>query len=410
MLKRLAGLCRDTVGYNASHILCWINWPDDHSGDEQRRSSTTVGTIVILQPLATLACAGYGYLAQQATLITVDLGSGSSSSTTNVNITSGSLDSIGFNQADNYLYGVNRGVSPQAVYRIGAAGATQFVLNLPAGVDFYAGDVDSTGLFFVAAPANVNGFYFAQINLSPSSSFYGRIQYQAYGVNGPDSDVVDWVATPGQTGVLLSVQVYPGGDTYLQQFDTTAREWATLTYYGLSVTDVTNPSFSALYGASDGYIYATEGNGGAIWRFAYQDPYDYRLVSRGPVAVGADGARCGSSSLAIQPALPQFACGTSGYLIQFYTLYRVSLTNGTVTPFLTLNSSRLYNAIGFNSRDNYIYGTMNGPTNNLPANIVRIASNGTVQIVVPNINNYWLLGDVDANGQYWTALQVPHIS
>lgn len=125
----------------------------------------------------------------------------------------------------------------------------------------------------------------------------------------------DWVATPGRPGILLSIQVYAGGDTYLEQFDTTSRYWTSITYYGTSVTDA-NPSFSGLYSASDGYIYATEGSGGAIWRFSYTSPYGFSLVSRGPVAVGADGARCGSNTLTIQPALPQFACGGSGYLIQ----------------------------------------------------------------------------------------------
>lgn len=136
--------------------------PDGVSGadafaNDNASGSTTTGTVVILRPLATLACAGYGYLALNRTLLTVDLGSGSSSSTTNVNvcarmdrnrahadeslqISSGSLDAIGFSQTENYIYGVNRGIDPQVVYRIGAAGQTQFVASLPSGFDFYAGE------------------------------------------------------------------------------------------------------------------------------------------------------------------------------------------------------------------------------------------------------------------------------
>lgn len=154
------------------------------------------------------------------------------------------------------------------------------------------------------------------MNFQPQSSSYGRIQYQAYSTGPPDADVPDWVAIPGQIGIMAAIQVDPGGDTYLMAFNTTSREWTSVTYFGTSVTEVANPSFSGLYPASDGYIYATEGNSGAIWRFSYRSPYGFSLVSRGPIAVGADGARCGGSTLAIQPALPQFACGGSGYLIQ----------------------------------------------------------------------------------------------
>lgn len=54
-------------------------------------AGTTTGTVVIIRPLATLACAGYGILAQQTSLSRVDLGSGGVSSTTNVNVSSENL-------------------------------------------------------------------------------------------------------------------------------------------------------------------------------------------------------------------------------------------------------------------------------------------------------------------------------
>ncbi|KAF2161918.1 hypothetical protein M409DRAFT_27646 [Zasmidium cellare ATCC 36951] len=368
----------------------------------------TTGTIAIQQPLATFACAGYAYLVTGTSLQNLDLSSGAISSTTNVNVTSSDLNAAGFNPLESYIYAVGRGSNPQVLYRIGAAGRTQIDATLPSGYNFIAGDfapsVDSTGNFWVAEPAaTTDGFYWAQVNVNPNSgSVYGQVVAQGVSQNTPDSDVQDWVSVPNQPGVLYALQIDQDGYTRLQQYDTVNRVWNPALDIGNTVTGQSSPlSFTALYGANDGYIYATEGTTGQIWRFSYDpDTLSASLISQGPTAVGADGTRCASNNAAIAPALPAFSCNQYGYLIQTNNMFRVDISNGSVSRFLTLESGRSYNAIGYNSLDGYIYGSRN--TN--PATLVRIASNGTVQSVLASTANYWLLGDIDSNGQYWAAL------
>lgn len=153
--------------------------------------------------------------------------------------------------------------------------------------------------------------------MNPSSSTHGRIQYQGLASIPPDStNVPDWVAVPAQPGFLYCLRIDSGGDTYLLAFISGSREWSTVAEYGTTVDSVSNPSFSAIYSANDGNIYATEGNTGQIWRFSTADPYTATIMSQGPVAVGADGARCGSNKAAISPALPAFSCDSNGYLMQ----------------------------------------------------------------------------------------------
>lgn len=65
------------------------------------------------------------------------------------------------------MYGNTAGINPQKVYRIGAGGQTQPVATLPAGRQYYVGDIDSNGQYWLAAPLFSGGFYWTQINLNP---------------------------------------------------------------------------------------------------------------------------------------------------------------------------------------------------------------------------------------------------
>lgn len=137
-------------------------------------SPSVNGTLVVFSPLATLDCARYAYLVQQTTLSNLDLASGTVSSSLQISANGSSqIDAIGYNSVESYIYGNTRGTSPEQVYRIGGAGQTMVVVNLPLGYDYYAGDVDGNGQYWLAAPSSGGGFYWTVINLNQNRQSYG---------------------------------------------------------------------------------------------------------------------------------------------------------------------------------------------------------------------------------------------
>ena len=127
--------------------------------------------------------------------------------------------------------------------------------------------------------------------------------------------------------------------------------------------------------------------------------------SDGKLASRLDYTRCASDcsntgSVLVQTPrpIPSAACDQQGYLIQVRTLYRVSLDDGSVTTAATINTdnNNPVNAIGYNTLDNFLYGT----TTNPPRNLIRFNPSGQFQIFA-NVSQPYNVGEVDNNGQLW---------
>ncbi|KAI0026005.1 hypothetical protein F4780DRAFT_774213 [Xylariomycetidae sp. FL0641] len=105
----------------------------------------------------------------------------------------------------------------------------------------------------------------------------------------------------------------------------------------------------------------------------------------------------------VESPLPKATCGSNGYLIQAQTLYYVDIINGnsSIAPTRPVGDGvRNINAIGYNSLDNYIYGSIGAN----PSYLIRISSTGDSNIL-QNLNYALQLtcGDVDNNGQYYAS-------
>lgn len=98
---------------------------------------------------------------------------------------------------------------------------------------------------------------------------------------------------------------------------------------------------------------------------------------------------------------PTLSCDPYGYLIQYATLYRVDLTTAeTVEVKSGLGANTSINAIGYNTKDNFIYGSQESSHT-----IIRIAGDGSSSTVAgasapPSGSN---VGDIDSNGHYWVG-------
>jgi hypothetical protein len=107
------------------------------------------------------------------------------------------------------------------------------------------------------------------------------------------------------------------------------------------------------------------------------------------------------TSCSTPSSTPTLSCDPYGYLIQFATLYRVDLTTGNTAQVRSgLGANTSINAIGYNTKDNFIYGSQDSTHT-----IIRIAADGTSSTVAgasapPAGSN---VGDIDSNGHYWVS-------
>lgn len=90
-----------------------------------------------------------------------------------------SINSIGYNPTDSYLYGTLRGRFPEVLNRLGYDGSVNPILSLNNTVTspgrYYIGDFDSNGQYYTAAQANPTSGNLAwiQVNLNQALPNYG---------------------------------------------------------------------------------------------------------------------------------------------------------------------------------------------------------------------------------------------
>lgn len=105
-------------------------------------------------------------------------------------------------------------------------------------------------------------------------------------------------------------------------------------------------------------------------------------------------------------------CIQEGYLSTFNDLRRVNLVNGSSSSIATVNSgSSAINSLGYNPLDSYLYGNSRETANAGvagPQRFLRIGFNGNTQFLfnLPTFRSFYV-GDIDSNGQYWSASQDP---
>lgn len=99
------------------------------------------------------------------------------------------------------------------------------------------------------------------------------------------------------------------------------------------------------------------------------------------------------------PTPPPLSCDPYGYLIQFATFYRVDITTGTTTEIASgLGDNSSINSIGYNVKDNLIYGSQESTQT-----VIRIAADGSSSTVAGAVAPASNLGDIDSKGQYWVS-------
>ncbi|NYD75708.1 DUF6923 family protein [Leifsonia soli] len=253
-------------------------------------------TITNTPPPPVWTCSAFGYLFQSPSdgvhqIYQVDLVSGAA---TQIGTTPDTVNGIGYNTLDNYMYGWD--ITTQTLVRIASDG-TLTNLGQPAGASapsgYQVGDFDNAGHLFLQYGGTGDGQW-VEIDLAPGSANYGKVI--ASGTPTRPAGIAnlpsDWTYVNGGFYGLADTTAGTGG-AHLLRFDATTHAYTDL-------GPIANTSASATYGAAyadaAGNLYFSDNGSGTIYRVK-PTTLESIVVSAGPSSVGNDGARCATAPI-----------------------------------------------------------------------------------------------------------------
>ncbi|RYP73978.1 hypothetical protein DL771_003289 [Monosporascus sp. 5C6A] len=202
------------------------------------------------------------------------------------------LQAIGYNLADNYLYGTigGRSNTPVFLIRIAANGDSTILNQLTLPYRVNTGDVDEQSRYWIT----YNGTNITQVDVRPSSPTFGELigtTRRATTLPANNATIYDWAYVPGRGNFLWSLGQSPAlTSTTLQRFNRGTYNWELVREFGNIAGD---NWWGAIYASGDGFLYATENRSGQIWRFPLSDidgpPTRFSIAN--PTREN-DGARC----------------------------------------------------------------------------------------------------------------------
>ncbi|HEV2634461.1 MAG TPA: hypothetical protein VGX23_04900 [Actinocrinis sp.] len=274
---------------------------------------------------AAWGCDSFGYLFQSpgggpGTIYQVNLATGAY---TDYAATADTLNGIGYNTTDNYMYGWDS--TRGQLVRVGADGSLTLE-GVPAGMasadvaaGFNVGDFDASGNLWLASSGGTLPWY--EIDLAAGTASYGDIvahgheTVPAAGTTLP----ADWSFIGGD---FYGVAATSGAAAALVEFDPAT---GTDSVAG-SLTGVPGSGgFGAAYTDAAGDLFASDNGSGAIYRINV-GTLSTQLVSQGPAAGNNDGARCRTAPI---PTI-QLGKAATG-LAQAADQFTVSITDSTGT-------------------------------------------------------------------------------
>ncbi|KIL93233.1 hypothetical protein FAVG1_03210 [Fusarium avenaceum] len=250
-------------------------------------------------------CNGNGYVVSTLlgnTLTQVNLNDGTRSVVASGLGPGGAIDGIGYNQIDNYIYGVVgqnliTGVlsSPQSqLIRIAKNGAYEVLsLTIPSST-ITMGDVDSQGRLWVSE----SGKKWWCIDVNPSSSTFNTILNSGTSSGlGLISGVGDWAYVAGGGNYLYAVQasIIESGlmRTNIVRWSLSTQTWERFQSYPSLVLTSLNLVWGAVMAGPNGVLYAQENLLGQTWKFTLGSSTNPTSIPGGAILnLAGDGSRC----------------------------------------------------------------------------------------------------------------------
>lgn len=278
-------------------------------------------------------------------------------------------NAMGFHPTSGYIYAMSD--STNNILRINSDGTYVNlgpVTNLPTGVSFNAGEIDSSGNFYVSGMGTVNTIY--RINLTTLTAtaipLQSTITVSDFAFNPINNTLY---GVHNSAGILTRINPANGAVVFIG-------------------TASAGAPFGAMMGSSTGAIYGVSNNGG-FYQFNITNGTRV-LISGSPASQGNDGAHCVTAPIAFSADLSITKTnGTTTYTPGTTTTYTVVVRNNG--PFGVLNASvtdnvpagipnanMSYTAVASAGSTTAVTGTQTGAINDL----VSLPVNGTVTYTV----------------------------
>ena len=230
-------------------------------------------------------CDYNAYLFQKNDIYALDLASGSSYLVAE-NITDGSVNAVGYNPADGYIWGSLN--SPQkTIIRIGKNFNVEsfYIDELPTS-SRYVGDVSSDGVYYLKG----GGTAYHKIDLNPTSSTY--TQFISNETLSKNISIHDW-AFNAVDGNLYSVEK---SSNHLYRINSETSEVIDLGE--VPILSGLNYTYGAVYFDASGRFYVSANQTGTVYviqnvqSLEVGSELDSNLFAYGPSSSSNDGARC----------------------------------------------------------------------------------------------------------------------
>ncbi|SDF53328.1 Por secretion system C-terminal sorting domain-containing protein [Dyadobacter soli] len=300
-------------------------------------------------------------------------------------VTNTELSALGYNVQDNYLWAHRSGTNE--VVRIGSDGTyDSFAISgLPAAT-YLAGDVTASGVLYLY---NTGAGVIERVDLTPALP--ATTPQRLSSVSSVVSAVLDIAFNPVDNQLYSII----AGNLYRYAPSTGAR-----VVVG-AVAGLTGDAGSHVFFDASGNMYAsgTEATY-KITGVASNTDKVATVYSSGNSIITApsDGASCRGALPTITDQVP-FTCepGVS-YVLNASNLFQLDMTSGTTSlvKTLVLGDGHILNAMGYNTVDNYIWGTVISGTNQ----IARVGADGSTQSFATTLPDdaTAFTGDVGSDG------------
>jgi hypothetical protein len=299
-------------------------------------------------PAPPFTCDGNAYVVSSLlgnTLTRVNVTDGTRSTVVSTIGPGGAINGIGYNELDNYIYGVVSqglvggvistvlGGAQSQLIRIASDGTYQ---TLPATVPSNAitmGDVDEQGRLWVSE----SGKNWWCIDVNPTSPTVNTVIKSGTSAVNIISGVGDWAYIPGAGDYLYAVQasLIQSGllRTNIVRWSRSTQTWEIFQTYPNLVLTSLNLVWGAVWAGPSGTLYAQENLLGQTWKFTLGSTANPTPIPGGSIVnLSGDGARCigldSTASLPLPPTNNVTITTTIPSITQLITTYALPASVG----------------------------------------------------------------------------------
>ncbi|WZH40867.1 hypothetical protein QYS62_001805 [Fusarium acuminatum] len=299
-------------------------------------------------PAPPFTCDGNAYVVSSLlgnTLTRVNVTDGTRSTVVSTIGPGGAINGIGYNELDNYIYGVVSqglvggvvssviGGAQSQLIRIASDGTYQ---TLPATVPSNAitmGDVDEQGRLWVSE----SGKNWWCIDVNPTSPTVNTVVKSGTSAVNIISGVGDWAYIPGAGDYLYAVQasLIQSGllRTNIVRWSRSTQTWEIFQTYPNLVLTSLNLVWGAVWAGPSGTLYAQENLLGQTWKFTLGSTANPTPIPGGSIVnLSGDGARCigldSTASLPLPPTNNVTITTTIPSITQLITTYALPASVG----------------------------------------------------------------------------------